>query len=960
MAETTQEPLGKVEQMLVDMINGEPIVEAPENRIEGLLMELAEAIEQGGGGGGTTNYNALSNKPKINNIELSGNKTAAQLGLQGELSWDETPTEGSSNPVKSGGIFDELAKKVTAEEGKGLSSNDYTNGDKDIVDGVTTALNGKVDKETGKSLIDLTTVVDGASYDSTNHLILFKNGTTTLFSLDAAAFVKDGMVDTVTITGGNLVITFNTDAGKQAISIPLTDIFDPANYYDKDDVDGFLADKADKVASATNGNFAGLDANGNLTDSGKKASDFATPENVQDSINTSADLLKDTVGWTGKNLLPYPYKDDARTHNGVTYVYNSDNTITANGTATSTSWRTLTEDFSFLELGKKYRLSGCPTGGSSNSYLVQLTYNDGTEKFLKDYGDGIEFTYTGDFIRLQVIVKENYTANNLVFKPMIRRADITDPTYEPYHESVEVMYEEEIHGVNLFDDSKIEVGKAWNGDTNANRARNIIPCEPNSEYIVSMNGTNGLDSVFFSVSENIPPASQTAITSFPYTIRTGISDRYITLGFNKTNIALSDVTSLKIMLCKADIEDSTYRPYNEQAIQNQLNAQGVLGAKNWLPNIVTNQTKNGITWTKNSDGTLAANGTATAASEVAVVSPNTYDTAGLLQSGQKYIYSIGIPLNMLSTYGIEAYGDFRNDTDTGWEDGLPIDTPFSGKPNKVGFYIRVKNGITVNNLVFKPMVRLASDPDDTYQPYTMTNRELTEFAINKMGRQLPLVNLGTEYTAELKADISSGKFEKAVVGGYLTINGHVYYLAHPDYWLHTGDTECTTHHMLVIPAGNIGTGKMNDTNITTGGYAGSDFKTGNNSNTALATARAQIIADFGASNILTHREMFTTAVTDGKASNWAWSDSDIDLMNEVMVYGCSAWASHPGYETGIDKCQLKLFQERPDLITTRAGWWLRSVVSATGFAFVYNNGCANRDNASNAHGVRPVFAIIGG
>ena len=34
--------------------------------------------------------------------------------------------------------------------------------------------------------------------------------------------------------------------------------------------------KADKVSSATNGNFAGLDANGNLIDSGKKASDFKT------------------------------------------------------------------------------------------------------------------------------------------------------------------------------------------------------------------------------------------------------------------------------------------------------------------------------------------------------------------------------------------------------------------------------------------------------------------------------------------------------------------------------------------------------------------------------------------------------------------------------------------------------------------------------------------------------------
>ena len=37
-----------------------------------------------------------------------------------------------------------------------------------------------------------------------------------------------------------------------------------------------ITGKADKVASAVNGNFAGLDANGNLTDSGSKASDFAT------------------------------------------------------------------------------------------------------------------------------------------------------------------------------------------------------------------------------------------------------------------------------------------------------------------------------------------------------------------------------------------------------------------------------------------------------------------------------------------------------------------------------------------------------------------------------------------------------------------------------------------------------------------------------------------------------------
>lgn len=35
----------------------------------------------GGGGGGTGDYNDLTNKPKINNVTLSGNKSAADLGL---------------------------------------------------------------------------------------------------------------------------------------------------------------------------------------------------------------------------------------------------------------------------------------------------------------------------------------------------------------------------------------------------------------------------------------------------------------------------------------------------------------------------------------------------------------------------------------------------------------------------------------------------------------------------------------------------------------------------------------------------------------------------------------------------------------------------------------------------------------------------------------------------------------
>ena len=47
------------------------------------LSLIASALTQlGGGGGGTTNYNSLTNKPKVNNVTLQGNKTLSDLGIQ--------------------------------------------------------------------------------------------------------------------------------------------------------------------------------------------------------------------------------------------------------------------------------------------------------------------------------------------------------------------------------------------------------------------------------------------------------------------------------------------------------------------------------------------------------------------------------------------------------------------------------------------------------------------------------------------------------------------------------------------------------------------------------------------------------------------------------------------------------------------------------------------------------------
>lgn len=82
--------------------------------------------------------------------------------------------------------------------------------------------------------------VSSASYDSNNKRIeLFNLAGTAVASIDAIAFTKDGMVNTVTIDTGSaqMIITFNTDAGKEDITLNLVDIFNPDNYYTKTDFD---------------------------------------------------------------------------------------------------------------------------------------------------------------------------------------------------------------------------------------------------------------------------------------------------------------------------------------------------------------------------------------------------------------------------------------------------------------------------------------------------------------------------------------------------------------------------------------------------------------------------------------------------------------------------------------------------------------------------------------------------
>lgn len=222
-------------------------------------------------------------------------------------------------------------------------------------------------------------------------------------------------------------------------------------------------------------------------------------------------------------------------------------------------------------------------------------------------------------------------------------------------------------------------------------------------------------------------------------------------------------------------------------------------------------------------------------------------------------------------------------------------------------------------------------------------------------------NLGNTLTAGQKAAIQAGTFEDLWLGDYWEIGGVKWVIADFDYWYNVGDTAFSSHHLAIIPEGNLYTGKMNTASVTTGAYAGSEMYT-----TGLASAKATVQSAFG-TNLLTHREYLTNAMTSGYPSGGAWADSQVDLMNEPMITGAyiHAPASNgqviPKRYTASQK-QLALFRVNPKLVNTtlsgqRISYWLRDPLSENRFARVTDYGPVTETAPSLEYGVRPIFAI---
>ena len=119
-------------------------------------------------------------------------------------------------------------------------------------------------------------------WDSNAKALKLYSGNHLLATVDGTTWVKDGMVESAAVVGNNLEITFNTDSGKEKISVPLTDVFNPDNYYNKTEIDS----KFENVS---------------ISD------EYVTSiENVQDSYGSTVLKVKTNKNIEGKNVeLPY-------------------------------------------------------------------------------------------------------------------------------------------------------------------------------------------------------------------------------------------------------------------------------------------------------------------------------------------------------------------------------------------------------------------------------------------------------------------------------------------------------------------------------------------------------------------------------------------------------------------------------------------------------------------------------
>ena len=201
--------------------------------------------------------------------------------------------------------------------------------------------------------------------------------------------------------------------------------------------DDIIYDNTDSGMTATNVQ----DAIDELKDT-DETQDRALAELYGENANQQLEINY-AINTGSKNLLKITAS--SQTIQGVTFTVNKDQTVTVNGTNTgagSAIFVIVPNPQAILIPDGDYWFTGCPQGGSDSTFdLRWFQYSPNASAY--EIGSGAKIHKSGNTARsnIAIVVRSGVTVNNITFKPMIRPAEITDSTFEPYAPTNRELYE---------------------------------------------------------------------------------------------------------------------------------------------------------------------------------------------------------------------------------------------------------------------------------------------------------------------------------------------------------------------------------------------------------------------------------------------------------------------------------------------------------------------------------------
>lgn len=605
------------------------------------LLAIAKK-NSGGGGGGTTNYNQLENKPQIGGVTLQGNKSLADLGIASAT---------------------DLANKVDKVNGKGLSTNDYTDADKDIVDGVTEALSGKQDELTAGLYIEFDGNEISVKRDitQTEQEISYNFTIPGDYTLRVKKYMQGDLVDTTDYQFNSVVDPINLDSIMEVSKKPgggfywvvknlIASTTQAADYsvelyalqtttnYTQNFVTTIDADKKLIIQSELDAAIAGkVDK---VTGKGLSTNDFTDEYKAAIGSNTSAiTAIKDGATLDSFGDVEVALLDKADTSDlGTAAAKDSTNSVTAGSTDLVESGAV--KDAIDSAVSRSYHHAGTKTVAQLTHDLL-VAANEGNVYNITDSG-----TTTSDFI---------------------------EGIGRPIKEGANVGVAKVSDGVYMFD---------------------LLSGFVDTSLFVQKSQTSGLiknDGTVNTTIEDTVAGHTTAIA--------GKVDKVDGKGLSTNDF--TNTYKDKVDNNAGEIE----------AIVNEY------GAKNLFRMLKSPITSDGITITPINGEYITISGTAAQRVDISLC-----DNSWSLSEINTFIGSYESTANIEIYASIEHTGQSTRYIKL-TESGAQFDITDGDRLTRV--FVRVYADQSFNGEVIKPMIRDARISDPTYVPYAMTNRELT-------------------------------------------------------------------------------------------------------------------------------------------------------------------------------------------------------------------------------------------